>query len=191
MKKKLSTNIVVLIAGLVLGLGLGVLILFGCSIGGFLLGARIFSIGSDSTSTVTVGFAAPDFSLTAIDGEEIKLSSFHGRPVMINFWATWCGPCIAEMPVLETRYEQYRPDLVILAISADEPGDKVREFVDEKGLTFSVLLDPGSHTQDLYHIDAFPTSFFVDGDGIIQAEYIGSLTENQLDQYLRMVGVGK
>ena len=133
---------------------------------------------------------APDFELDTIDGETLKLSDFRGKAVLINFWATWCGPCRVEMPALQSRFDSHSPDFVILAVDNDETREIVSAFAGELGLTFNVLLDPGAIIQDLYQIRGYPSSIFVDADGIIRIVHIGIMTEGQLDGYLAEVGIG-
>lgn len=150
----------------------------------------IFSGGFDIEVAPIVGAIAPEFELETIEGETLKLSDFRGKAVLINFWATWCGPCRVEMPALQSRFDFYSPDLVILAVDNDESLELVSAFFDELGLTFPALLDPGAVIQDLYKIRGYPSSFVVDRDGIIRAIHIGIMTEDQLDGYLAEVGIG-
>lgn len=138
-----------------------------------------------------VGKTAPDFTLPDLDGKDVTLSSFRGKPVLINFWATWCGPCRLEMPAIQARYEQYMQDgLVVLAVDFDEPASDVQRFRDELGLSFPLLLDPGAKVQKLYRNRSYPSSFFVDAQGVIQVQHIGVMTEGQLDENLAVIGVG-
>jgi peroxiredoxin len=167
----------------------------------FLLGIGIFIIttlrlwavfpqlGNPSQIGPHEGALAPDFNLLSVNGEQVRLSELRGRTILINFWATWCGPCIIEMPVIETRFQKYTPELVVLAVNFDEPMEDVKAFVDELGLTFTVLLDPGAEIQKKYRIRGYPTTFIVDEEGIIQVQNIGVMTEGQLDRYLELVGV--
>lgn len=149
-------------------------------------------IGSSNLEVAAVqGSLAPDFELASIEGGDVKLSDFRGEVVLVNFWATWCGPCRVEMPALQSRFEAYDGDLVILAVDNDEPLERVSAFVDELGLTFTVLLDLGANIQELFLIRGYPTSIFVDADGIIQFIHIGIMTEDQLDGYLSEMGLGE
>lgn len=150
----------------------------------------------DPSSTLQVapeeGALAPGFSLENVRGEVIDLDDLLGQPVLINFWATWCAPCRIEMPIIQDRFERYEEDgLVVLAVDFDEPMEDVTFFGDELGLTFELLLDPGGNIQSLYRILGYPTSFFVDRDGLIRAQHIGVLTEGQLDNYLGEIGLGE
>jgi peroxiredoxin len=137
-----------------------------------------------------VGAPAPDFTLRTTKGEEIQLSSLKGSPILINFWATWCGPCRIEMPAIQDRFEHYsEQNLTVLAVNFDEPLEDVRRFGEEFELTFDLLLDPGGEIQRLYLVRGYPTSFFVDREGIIRAHQIGVMTDGQLDTYLLDIGL--
>jgi cytochrome c biogenesis protein CcmG/thiol:disulfide interchange protein DsbE len=137
------------------------------------------------------GSIAPDFRLQNLDGEEVQLSDFRGHPVLINLWATWCGPCRLEMPAIQDRFELYEQEgLVVLAVDFDEAESTVNDFRDELGLTFQILLDPGANVQKLYRNRNYPSSFFVDEAGVIQVHHIGVMTEDQLDDNLAEIGVG-
>ena len=136
------------------------------------------------------GARAPDFTLINLAGEEVSLSDFRGQPIVINFWASWCGPCRLEMPAIQERYKKYKDDgLVILAVNFDEPVSVVKSFRDELDLTFTLLLDPGAIVQKLYRNRTYPTSFFVDVDDIIQWQHIGVMTERQIDENLARIGL--
>jgi peroxiredoxin len=136
------------------------------------------------------GAFAPDFNLFNTEGESIQLSQLVGQPVLINFWATWCAPCLTEMPVFQDRFERHNQDgLRILAVDFDEPEEDVVFFKEELGLTFDLLLDPGGEIQSLYRVLGYPTSYFVDSEGVIQVQHIGVMTESQLDGYLEQIGI--
>jgi peroxiredoxin len=121
-------------------------------------------------------FLAPDFSLTTLDGETVSLADFRGKVVLLNFWASWCPPCRSEMPAMERVYQDYaNQGFVILAVNAtqqDSP-DAARQFVNEKGLTFPILLDTSGTVSALYRTRSLPTSFFIGADGIIDEVVIG------------------
>lgn len=136
------------------------------------------------------GALAPDFKLATLDGGTVQLSELRGRPVMINLWATWCGPCRIEMPHIQDRFERFeKQGFVVLAVDFDEPLGVVADFRDELGLTFPILLDPGAKVQSLYRNRSYPSSFFVDENGIIQVHHIGVMTEGQLDENLLEIGL--
>lgn len=122
------------------------------------------------------GQIAPDFELTTLDGGTVKLSDFKGQRVMINFWATWCPPCRAEMPDMQKFYENN--DVKILAVNlleTESNPDKVQEFIDEFELTFTIPIDKESAVSNKYEIYAYPTSFMIDSNGRIQFIAVGAM----------------
>lgn len=151
-------------------------------------------VNSVDTSALEVapkqGALAPDFTLFNLEGEEFTLSELRGHPVMINLWATWCAPCRIEMPHIQDRFERYAGEgFLVLAVDFDEPAGLVEEFRDELGLTFDLLLDPGAEVQELYRNRSYPSTFFVDENGVIQVQHIGVMTEGQLDENLAAIGL--
>ena len=110
---------------------------------------------------------APEFALADLAGNRVRLSEHRGHVVLLNFWATWCPPCRAEMPSMEKLYQAYRDrGLVILAVSGDRGGKTVVEsFVRERGVTFPILLDPGNEVFAQYGVRGLPTSYFLDRGG--------------------------
>ena len=122
-----------------------------------------------------IGKLAPDFELSSLDGKVVSLSDFRGKPVFLNFWATWCGPCRFEMPFIQKMYEGLSNEgLVVLAVNVQENPTRVKEFVESFGLTFPVLLDTNSEVRLAYNIRGIPTTFFIDKNGIIQDIKIGA-----------------
>lgn len=137
------------------------------------------------------GARAPDFSARTLEGASIRLSDLRGRAVIINFWATWCEPCRAEMPLLDDRAVALAErGLVVLGVNFDEPEESVRAFRDELGLSFPIVLDPGGQVQSLYRVIGYPTTYFVDAGGVIQAIHLGVMDEGRLDDYLAALGLG-
>lgn len=133
----------------------------------------------------TVGQPAPDFTALTPDNQEVTLSGLQGSPVAVNFWATWCGPCRVEMPVLQRASERYaESDLVILAVNAGESANMVQSYMEALGLTFTALLDPDGSIVELYGIQAFPTTVWIDTQGIIQAKHLGPLSSDLIDSYM-------
>ena len=132
---------------------------------------------------------APDFELESVDGELIRLSDLRGKIVALNFWATWCGPCRIEMPDLQERADRFAGRLEVLGVNFDETPAEVSAFRDELGLDFPLLLDPGAKVQGLYRVLGYPTTFFVDAEGMIRFQHIGLMSEGQLDEYLERLGL--
>ncbi len=147
------------------------------------------SSGRASNTDPMVGTEAPDFSLQTPDGETYRLSDLRGRAVLINFWATWCGPCRVEMPLLQERYTRYSPNLIVLGVDNNEPAEMVADFQIELGLTFPLLVDPGAEVNQLYRVRGYPSSYFIDAQGVVRVVHIGVMTERQLDDYLAQVGI--
>ena len=118
--------------------------------------------------------ATPDFTLDTLDGGKFKLADHIGQPVVVNFWATWCLPCRAELPAFEQVYRNNRTQgLVVVGVDVAESPDAVAQFVAEAGLTFPIALDTSGETTELYRIQGMPTTFFVGRDGQIKDMVIG------------------
>ncbi|MEX1247339.1 MAG: TlpA disulfide reductase family protein [Anaerolineales bacterium] len=130
---------------------------------------------------------APEFGLQNLQGETVRLSELRGQVVLINFWATWCGPCRLEMPVIQQRFND--GGFAVLAVDFDETAEQVQAFVDELDLELPILLDPGGNVQELYRIRGYPTTFFVDADGVIRILHVGEMSPEILDNYLAQMGV--
>ncbi|EFO80336.1 alkyl hydroperoxide reductase/ Thiol specific antioxidant/ Mal allergen [Oscillochloris trichoides DG-6] len=122
-----------------------------------------------------VDFPAPDFSLPTLDGDSIRLSDMRGQVVLLNVWATWCGPCRAEMPAIQRLYSESQPGLVILALNSTVQDDAaaVRGFADELGLSFPILLDTTGAVTHTYRVQALPTTFVLDRQGVIRKIFYG------------------
>ena len=117
----------------------------------------------------------PDFTLPLLTGENGTLSAYKGKVVILNFWATWCPPCRAEMPSMETLYQRFKDQgLEILAVDLGEKAATVRQFIRSNRYTFPVLLDESGRVGSLYGIEAVPTSYIIDRGGKIIATVAGS-----------------
>ena len=149
-----------------------------------------FVFGDNALTQLKVNVKPPDFELKNLHGDTVRLSERRDRPVILNFWATWCAPCVLEMPKIQKYFEKYPGEFDVLAVNAGEARFDVERFVEDMGLTFEILLDPGGKIQELYQIRGYPTSFFVDANGIIRVQHLGPLSEDQLTDYLLQVGVG-
>ncbi len=126
------------------------------------------------------GFLAPDFKAPKLEqkkeGREITLSDYRGKIVLINFWATWCAPCKAEMPAMEELYRSFpRKDFEILGVSIDLVGPGlVAKYVRDLGVTFPILLDPQMAINDLYEVRVVPTSVLIDREGRVTHRHLGA-----------------
>ena len=141
-------------------------------------------VESDETG-LEKGKMAPDFEVTTLDGEQAKLSDYRGERIMLNFWATWCPPCRAEMPDMQKLYEE--EDVVILAVNmtnSESSEEEVAEFVDDFGLTFPIPMDQEGNLMETYQISAYPTSYMIDSNGRIQFVSLGAMNHEQMLQQL-------
>jgi len=134
-----------------------------------------------------VGHPAPDFTLTTLTGEAFTLSTLRGTPVVLNFWATWCPPCRAELPELEAAGRQYAGQIAISGVNQAEARADVQAFARKMGLTFPMPLDEQAQVSRLYGVRSLPTTFFIDRGGVIRQIQVGPVTEATLAQLLRTI----
>ncbi|MBU8878332.1 TlpA family protein disulfide reductase [Bacillus sp. FJAT-29790] len=129
-----------------------------------------------------IGLKAPDFELKNLAGETVKLSDFKGKKVMLNFWATWCPPCKAEMPDMQKFYTESGDKIAILAVNID-PKNDVSGFADKMGVNFPILLDENDQVSKTYQILTIPTTFFIDEKGIIRNKHLSIMTVDLMKKY--------
>ena len=126
-----------------------------------------------------------DFTLEDLDGNEIAMSGLLGKKVFLNFWATWCPPCKAEMPDIEELYQETKEsDLVILAVNVGEDKKTVQDFMDANSYNFTVLLDTDGKVSQLYQVSVIPTSYFVDTEGYLDDGTSGPLSLEAMKEYV-------
>ena len=136
----------------------------------------IFSVlaATSLASSGLVGQLAPDFVLKSASGDNLRLSEFRGDVVMINFWATWCGPCRQEMPLLDELYSQYqRVGFNLLGVNIDDDSGKAMNMIAELGVSFPVLFDTHKVVSKLYAVDAMPVTILVDRSGMVRHVHHG------------------
>jgi thiol-disulfide isomerase/thioredoxin len=136
-----------------------------------------------------VGFKAPNFSLQSLDGKTYEMPTPNNKPVVVNFWASWCGPCRLEAPELVKIYKKYQGNIEIYAVnltSQDSPKE-AKAFADSFGFTFPILLDNNKNFQvsDLYQVQAIPTTYFIDKNGMIIDKIAGYTDPQTLEKKFR------
>jgi cytochrome c biogenesis protein CcmG, thiol:disulfide interchange protein DsbE len=144
-------------------------------------------VGEQPGDAEAEGRSAPlDFTLKDMHGVDVKLASFKGKPIIINFWATWCGPCLAEIPALVELQTQY-PDLVILGVSVDDPVEKLKPYAEKMKMNYPVLVgDQREDFQDAYGpLWGIPVTVFIDRDGKIAKKHSGIASKEQFEREIK------
>lgn len=127
-----------------------------------------------SAPAVNVGAAAPDFALRSASGSNLRLSEHRGQVVMINFWATWCGPCRQEMPQLDEIFARYEPaGFTLLGVNIDDDSARAQRLAEELGVSFPVLFDDSQDVSRLYDVQAMPMTVMVDRSGTVRSVHYG------------------
>ena len=138
--------------------------------------ALIFSVfaATSLASSKLEGQTAPDFALKSSTGENMRLSEYRGDVVMVNFWATWCGPCRQEMPLLDELYQRYsRVGFNLLGVNIDDDSRRAMQMIDELGVDFPVLFDATKRVSELYDVDAMPVTVIIDREGTVRYVHQG------------------
>ena len=139
----------------------------------FALVLSVFA-ASGLASSGLEGQAAPDFALKSSTGENLRLSEYRGDVVMVNFWATWCGPCRQEMPLLDELYSRYqRVGFNLLGVNIDDDSRRAMQMVEELGVNFPVLFDARKEVSKLYEVDAMPVTVIIDRQGTVRYVHHG------------------
>ena len=140
------------------------------------------------TSPTAIGNAAPDFSVTDLDGNAVNLADLRGQPVIVNFWASWCVPCIEEFPLLRDAAARHADDgLVVVGIVYQDRTQAARDFMDHNGATWAAAADPDGRVADAYGILAPPETFFIGRDGRIAARVLGQFSSATLDEKVAVI----
>jgi peroxiredoxin len=139
-----------------------------CAIASLVLASTVFAAGGDASGP------APEFTLNALTGEPAALSQFKGQVVMLNFWATWCGPCQQEMPLLDQMYKKYKPaGFTLIGVNVDKEAPAVKQLLARKPVSFPVLLDPANQVSKTYRVDEMPSTVIIDRKGAIRFVHRG------------------
>jgi peroxiredoxin len=130
---------------------------------------------------------APDFTLKSADGQTVSLAQFKGDVVMINFWASWCGPCRQEMPLLDSIYKQYKDmGFILLGVNVEPHASSANAWLKKTPVSYPILYDPKSQVSQLYQVQAMPTTVIVDRKGIVRFVHNGYLPGDE-NQYMNSI----
>jgi peroxiredoxin len=142
--------------------------------------------GGSSAASTAPGATAPGFTVQGIDGATHSLSDYRGKVVVLNFWATWCIPCRAEMPDLEHEARLHRSDrVVILGMNWKESAAPVKDFTESLGVTYATLLDTDGRVYDTYRVGALPTTFVIDNQGRLLKTRIGIASRDEIESEIK------
>lgn len=140
---------------------------------------------SDDQTGIALGDRAPDFKLQTMDGEEVNLSDYKGKKVFLNFWATWCPPCKAEMPHMQAFYEEQPEDVEILAVNLEESTEKAADFAKQYELTFPILMDADGTIAETYEVYTIPTTYVLNEDGTVHQKIVGPMDEPMMQELIK------
>jgi peroxiredoxin len=136
----------------------------------------IFALSTSGISLASVELSqpAPDFTLKTLDGPNLRLEEYRGQVVLINFWASWCGPCRQEMPILDRLHQRYEDaGFAVLGVNVEGEVAPAKKIVDKSKVTFPVLIDAGQQVSELYDLQAMPSTVVVDRDGVVRYVHRG------------------
>ncbi|PRX65075.1 peroxiredoxin [Cohnella sp. SGD-V74] len=149
-------------------------------------GIAIFKSFEPTSVVLKKGDTPPDFSLLGLDDKVYKLSDYKGKAVVINFWGTFCPPCVKEMPEFQRQSDKWKDEqFKILAINLSEDSISVSNFVDRLNLDFTILRDQNRKVERLYKLKSYPTTLFVKPNGKIMDIFVGGMTEEDIDERIR------
>jgi cytochrome c biogenesis protein CcmG, thiol:disulfide interchange protein DsbE len=148
----------------------------------------LFVNSGDGESRAAVGSAAPPIVGTTLDGAPLDLTSYRGRPVIVNFWGPSCIPCRDEFPLFIDELEEHAADgLAIVGVLTDDPPEPARQFVAEYGATWPTVIDPGESLKRAYRVVGRPYTWFVDRTGIIRSQQLGAMTDAEFERHFAQI----
>lgn len=149
--------------------------------------------GEQDSGAADESMKAPDFTVQNTEEEEVKLSDFAGKPVIVNFWASWCGPCKSEMPYFQNMYDTYGEDVVFMMVNmtdgSRETVESALDYVQRAEYTFPVYFDTSQEAAYAYYVNSIPATYFIDAEGNLVAYGAGALQEENILQGLALLGI--
>ena len=150
-----------------------------------------YDAGDTESTASTAPIQAPNFIVYNEAGDEVKYSDFVGKPIIINFWASWCGPCVSEMPVFDKLYKEIGDDVVFLMVNLTDGGRETKEaankFVEKGGYSFPIYYDTKYNAASVYGVSSIPATIFIDAEGNIKDSYLGALSEKLFRTKLKSI----
>ncbi len=162
----------------------------GIVIAAALVSVLFLGLGKDPAliESPLIGKPAPTFALRQVGTQNtIDVAQFKGKPVVINFWATWCGPCWEEHPVLVATARQVQPGVQFLGVVFQDTESKIQGFLDQRGSSYPTVVDEAGKTAIAYGVGGVPETFFLDANGVIVAKYTGPMSSEDIETNLRKV----
>jgi len=138
---------------------------------------------------IAIGALAPDFEITNTSGQKIILSDYRGKTVLLNFWASWCKPCVREMPLLDELYRANESNLELISVNVGDSRGTVNAFLTELDISFPVIIDITGKVSDLYRVIGLPATFIIDASGTFRQVGVGELTSSEQVQALLKAGM--
>ena len=138
------------------------------------VGSLLMLLAAESVNAVGLKERAPDFTLKNLEGSNLRLEEYRGQVVLINFWASWCGPCRQEMPLLDRLHHRYEDTgFAVLGVNVEGEIEPAQDIVDKTNVTFPILIDDGQKVSEMYDLQAMPSTVVVDRDGLIRYIHLG------------------